>query len=1056
MPCTICIYGFTGDSGFEFGTTGAVDGVCPATASSAEVSFIDGISLPGDYIGFLFGSDCAPMDGLTSAGATGSTGPTGPTGPAGSTGPTGPQGFQGPCCNGDGISGTTFIADGLGVFMPSFLSFVAGNNIEIDAVGNAAGMTITISSSIGGTPSEGEGTCFFIRSLLLSDTFNTWFQRTNELIDTVNSIELVGLSVKPDTTTGYFGQKIERSNNSCFLTTQLVQGPFIGLVSSSDSSLYGLGSSSNPYKITLKFPTESSLLESNQIANEDELIINDASASTTYPVKRIKAEDTLPPIAKVNSFRIEKKTDSAVGSTFGLYDGSDWKGISASDFSASRLNGYLTSRISVENEHRIPVTLTSGLIDDSFIRLPIQYQVAQGSNITNFNQVDDSDIKNFRITALGTLTIDVTGNSNLVNYRISNGEISTGNGAEVSPNLFAPNGFNIAGEYIGTSSLKSGNIGISGGKGVNVSLLPRNVAPAFQEGDIEYDVDMFVVREDPNNSNYVRKIGDVMTGTLTGTSISMNNNSFINAQLTTNSILNSQTITTRTLDAIQGSDTRITTNGFLSVGGTAGVGGEFTVGPDTIKATPNQNKISFLTNNSIKNNGVFLSQTGTTANPVMIGYLESNAQIGKALFVNGKSEFEDDITIKNGGLEIDAGGVRINGTQLINAGDSDLTIDDIVANNIQVNNTLIVENDLTVGKTLTAKLGLFTQTGPNTGIRTAQNILHEDALMVTGDGQMTIGVSENDFAAFTSGGHKLVVNGGVTASSIFSNDIRGNFLGNVDVDNLQVRSKATFTGPNLVTRIGKNYTMNNGYGNANGLFGVGYGSFTLPSTLDQSILFQVGLTGTNSTWSSDWSAPTLLGAGPGFNVLSDGTVYAPKIKRRRIKFDEASGNTVSYEDKSSVDPDEYITKSYFDSKVPKTSFQPSDSSWWNKTGDKFATDGVPTTITSEWFTINHGKVTAPGSLNNRELVHFVVRQNIGAAFAVYEGSWPSSFYYTPFSVWALTYAVAESNGFDNNNPYDAFPQIVNYNPTGWKVYLQGPKDAYTINTLLEIHGIGVI
>lgn len=129
---------------------------------------------------------------------------------------------------------------------------------------------------------------FSITPLVLSDTFNTWFQRTNEIITGLNSIELLGIEVKQQTDDSRRGLLLEAGSfDSCFREISFVEGPFIGFVTGSSESSYGEGTTSDPYKVTLSFPTGTTFtLADSDLTADDYFIVRDTS-DDNIPVKRI-------------------------------------------------------------------------------------------------------------------------------------------------------------------------------------------------------------------------------------------------------------------------------------------------------------------------------------------------------------------------------------------------------------------------------------------------------------------------------------------------------------------------------------------------------------------------------------------------------------------------------------------------------------------------------------------------------------------------------------------------------------------------------------------------
>lgn len=96
--------------------------------------------------------------------------------------------------------------------------------------------------------------CLNITPLVLSDTFNTWFERTNELITGINSFYIRGLSASNRSGTDIEAFVIQEDQD-CFYTIDLKTGPFLGFITSSEdgynSAIHGTGDYVNPY--TSKF-----------------------------------------------------------------------------------------------------------------------------------------------------------------------------------------------------------------------------------------------------------------------------------------------------------------------------------------------------------------------------------------------------------------------------------------------------------------------------------------------------------------------------------------------------------------------------------------------------------------------------------------------------------------------------------------------------------------------------------------------------------------------------------------------------------------------------------
>ena len=430
--------------------------------------------------------------------------------------------------------------------------------------------------------------CFNITPLQLSDTFNTWFTRTNTIITTLNDIEIQSLSVYDHPTNNYFGQIIR--SETCALTSEIVTGPFINFING-NTSIYGAGTSANPRKITLTFPNDSSFLADRQLTGNDELIINDGSVAGGIPVKKIKAKDIVPSTIDVSYLRIQNRNSQAQGSTFAFYSDSEWSGISASNFSAERLQGYVPATAGINGERVIPLTdNVTGLIPDSFVRLPVSFKL-DNVLVPGFDAT--ADVKTFDLSAGRGISLTASvgnsnpGTNNAISYTIEALIPATGNNSPYGMNLFNINGYWNAGGSLSADgrSLLSAHSGLSGGKGIKTNLTTRNVALPVRyiipgEGGnpdttITYTgmtaVDIFTIAENPDDSNYVRRIGDVMTGTLTGTEASFTSltasNGFIGTLTGVSSSFTSLTASNGfigTLTGVSSSFTSLTaSNGFI-------------------------------------------------------------------------------------------------------------------------------------------------------------------------------------------------------------------------------------------------------------------------------------------------------------------------------------------------------------------------------------------------------------------------------------------------------------------------------------------------------------
>lgn len=137
--------------------------------------------------------------------------------------------------------------------------------------------------------------CINIPPLILSDTFNTWFERTNQTITALNSLQTRGLSAS-----SYNGLKLTSLEN-CYYDLSLSTGPFLGFVTSGPTSDYGSGTLEDPYKLTLVAtgPTMTEPLEDGDYA-----FVSDSSDSS-----KIK-------LASVNSFVTKITAGSSISVSF--------------------------------------------------------------------------------------------------------------------------------------------------------------------------------------------------------------------------------------------------------------------------------------------------------------------------------------------------------------------------------------------------------------------------------------------------------------------------------------------------------------------------------------------------------------------------------------------------------------------------------------------------------------------------------------------------------------------------------------------------------------------
>lgn len=122
--------------------------------------------------------------------------------------------------------------------------------------------------------------CINITQLVLSDTFNTWFERSNQCIEALNSFSFRGLSAHYSD--GFRGFKFQDSGN-CYYTVDLKTGPFIGFITSGEggysADIHGTGDYVNPYNLTLKFNGTEQELDKSEVVTGDYLMVSDSSDS---------------------------------------------------------------------------------------------------------------------------------------------------------------------------------------------------------------------------------------------------------------------------------------------------------------------------------------------------------------------------------------------------------------------------------------------------------------------------------------------------------------------------------------------------------------------------------------------------------------------------------------------------------------------------------------------------------------------------------------------------------------------------------------------------------
>ena len=164
----------------------------------------------------------------------------------------------------------------------------------MDSVTGSNGITITISSIGGGippSPPSFTGNCFEMSPLVLSDTFNTWFEKTNEIINNLNNISILGLDpFLQDDLKNREIRILSGIDGSCYKRLRLDRGPFLGFVETSNTSIYGLGTTANPYRLTLSFPSNQQLrMDDTGLSDGDFFIVEDVGDSN-FPVKKVSTK----------------------------------------------------------------------------------------------------------------------------------------------------------------------------------------------------------------------------------------------------------------------------------------------------------------------------------------------------------------------------------------------------------------------------------------------------------------------------------------------------------------------------------------------------------------------------------------------------------------------------------------------------------------------------------------------------------------------------------------------------------------------------------------------
>lgn len=114
--------------------------------------------------------------------------------------------------------------------------------------------------------------CNNITTLLLSDTFNTWFERTNQTIGALNSLEIRGLSANDGAV--FKGLRLI-DQGSCLYNLNLSTGPFVGFYPSGDPGIYGTGDASSPYNLTLI--ADGPTMDAADVTADDQVLVSDTT-----------------------------------------------------------------------------------------------------------------------------------------------------------------------------------------------------------------------------------------------------------------------------------------------------------------------------------------------------------------------------------------------------------------------------------------------------------------------------------------------------------------------------------------------------------------------------------------------------------------------------------------------------------------------------------------------------------------------------------------------------------------------------------------------------------
>jgi hypothetical protein len=137
-------------------------------------------------------------------------------------------------------------------------------------------------------------------TLVLTDTFNTWLNRTNQIVDSINPLQIYDLDVGAGTTAVETGAGLAKytgevaGNYNGVITIGLNPGPGIGYESLSGESKTVIDFRYfDDYGRVLSGTGPSG--SSSRVASSDEYIVNDVSVGGEGVAKKVQARHMLPP-----------------------------------------------------------------------------------------------------------------------------------------------------------------------------------------------------------------------------------------------------------------------------------------------------------------------------------------------------------------------------------------------------------------------------------------------------------------------------------------------------------------------------------------------------------------------------------------------------------------------------------------------------------------------------------------------------------------------------------------------------------------------------------------